>query len=358
MVPKIKPITQKKQIDTLWNSLVKSAFDFFERAVDEHKTSPKYAILHLATSVELFLKARLMAEHWTLIISPKMTPTFDQLKSGDFQSVTPSEAIKRLNGVLPAERHVTKDAQTEFESLALERNKIAHFFHDDLDKESRLKNIVQRQCRVWFHVHRLLTLVWHAEFRRFSARLNKLDATMRGQRKFLETIFKNVANELKKHRDEGYPVTQCPACRLEALKVQDLEEFTWGHCIVCQYQNNLLKVTCPDCSQKEVFLEHGYDKCPCGHKFTPEELGDLLDGASRPTDDTGHGWMSIYCCECETDTVYEFDGQYVCLNCMQEWDEISVCDWCSECSTGDTGGSYLYGCGACEGNLGFMGESD
>jgi hypothetical protein len=176
------------QVHKLWTSLVESAFDFFERAVQEHSNSPKYAILHLAASVELFLKARLMAEHWTLIVSPKKSPTFDQLRAGDFVSVTLSEAMERIHGVLTPEEAVGKDAAAEFSALATERNKIAHFFHSGLDGDESSKSIIQRQCRVWMYLHRLLADAWKKTFVGFDQRLQKLDSKMREERKFLKTI--------------------------------------------------------------------------------------------------------------------------------------------------------------------------
>ncbi|MEQ9460440.1 MAG: hypothetical protein RIG82_05770 [Phycisphaeraceae bacterium] len=349
--------TRKKDVETLWTSLVESAFDFFERAVEEHNDSPKYAILHLAASVELFLKARLMAEHWTLIVSPKKPPTFDQLQSGDFVSVTLSEAIERLRGVLPPDAAVTKDAAAEFADLATERNKIAHFFHSGLDGDEKPRNIVQRQCRVWLHLHRLLANVWKDTFAGFDKRLSKLDRKMREERKFLKTIFEDAKPELEKHRKAGHPVLKCPACEFKALALQDTERYTSGQCLVCRYQNTLMRVRCPDC-EKDVLIENGYDHCSeCGHAFTPHETGALI-GGEEPGDDTGHGTLPINCCECGTDEVYEVDGRYVCMNCMQEWDEIEVCEWCSEYNTGDMEGSYLHGCSMCEGMLGWKGDKD
>jgi len=349
---------REKRTGELWTSLVESAFDFFERAVDEHDSAPKYAILHLATSVELFLKARLMAEHWTLIASPKKTPTFDQLKSGDFQSVTPDEAVERINSVLPNEYHVAKDAENEFRSLVQERNKVAHFFHAGLNGKTQPQGILQRQCRVWFHMQRLLTKVWEKQFKAFANRLDKLDTTMRGQRKFLNAIFENATDELNQHQDAGLLVASCPACGFEALMVSDGQELTSGRCAVCRYQSSLLRLTCPECKTEDILLEHGYDSCPnCNHAFTPEELSELLH-VSRPDDGTGFRSLSIYCCDCETDEVYELDGRYVCLNCMQEWDEISMCDWCSEYTTGNTEDSYFYGCPACGGRRGDLDDKD
>jgi uncharacterized Zn ribbon protein len=354
---KASPRTRAKDVEVLWTSLVESAFDFFERAVNEHDTAPKYATLHLATSVELFLKARLMGEHWTLIISPKKSPTFGQLKAGDFISVTPTEAVERLRGVLPPEESVSKDASAEFADLANERNKIAHFFHSGLDGEETPHSIIQRQCRVWLHLHRLLSSVWKSTFSRFDKRLGELDRKMREERKFLKTIFEDAKPELAKHRKDDLPVMKCAACEFESLALRDSDRYTSGQCLVCRYQNTLMRVECPSC-ENEVLLENGYDQCSeCGHSFTPHEAGELV-GGELPSDDTGHGSMSINCGECGTDEVYEIDGHYVCFNCMQEWSEIFICEWCNEYNTGDMEDSFLLGCSMCDGHAGHIRNKD
>lgn len=357
-MPKKLIAGRAREVQLLWKSVVESAFDFFGRAVDEHDTAPKYAILHLAASVELFMKARLMAEHWTLIVSPKTTPTFDDLKAGNFISVTLNESIERLNGVLAPEEAVAKDVLAEFSDLAKERNKIAHFFHGDLDGDERPRSVIQRQCRVWFHLHRLLSQVWSNAFRDFSKRLDALDRKMREERKFLKTIFENVKAELAKHSESGLPVMQCPVCRLDALTLSDSEQYTSSRCLVCRYQHALLRVQCPECEKDDVLLEHGYDHCPeCGYSFTPTEVGDLI-GAELLRDEGGHGTQSIYCSDCETDDVFQIDGRYVCLNCMQEWDEISQCEWCSEYNTGDMDNSFFQGCAVCDGHAGYHKDRD
>lgn len=348
---------RESQIQMLWKSLVNSAFDFFERAVRQHNSAPKYAILHLAASVELFLKARLMAEHWTLIISPKKAPTFEQLRTGDFLSVTLSEAIERIQGVLTSEETVSKDAALEFEALAKERNKIAHFFHSGLDGDENSRSIIQRQCRVWLYLHRLLAESWREHFAEFEARLKKLDDKMREERKFLKTIFDDAGPELEKHSKAGLPVAKCPACEFKALLLQYSEPYTGGRCLVCRVQHAFLRLECPECKQ-EVLIESGYGRClECGHSFTPEEAGELI-GGERPEDDTGYSTLSVYCSNCQRDSVYEKDGRYLCTSCMEEWDEIEQCGFCNEYNTGDLEGSYVHGCAACDGMIAWKGDKD
>tara|TARA_B100000965_G_scaffold361709_1_gene343253 strand:+ start:503 stop:721 length:219 start_codon:yes stop_codon:yes gene_type:complete len=64
-----KFISQKKQTkEELFDSLVKNAIDFLDSSLDDLEKRPKNSIVDFYTSIELFLKARLMDEHWTLIL--------------------------------------------------------------------------------------------------------------------------------------------------------------------------------------------------------------------------------------------------------------------------------------------------
>ena len=352
-----KADARSSQIKGLWQDLVVSAFDFFEQAVEQHDKSTKYATLHLATSAELFLKARLMAEHWALIVSPKNSPDFQQLRSGDFQSVTIKEAFDRLRGVLPAEEAVSKEAEIEFDALATERNKVAHFFHSGFDDKTKHREILQRQCRVWLHLHRLLTENWASTFSQFTQRLQSLDRKMRRERKFLQTVFDHVFPELQKQKKSGKPVETCPSCGFESFVLDASTSFAHGKCPVCDYQQAVMSFECPSC-EKQIIIESGYAYCPeCRHAFTPAEVSEVL-GGTRPDDDTGYCSRPVNCCECATDSVYFLNDRYVCLNCMEECEEISACQWCNEFNTGDTEMSYLNGCSMCDGLLGWKGDRD
>jgi hypothetical protein len=55
--------------DTIFDSIVKNAIDFMKHSVKEIEKEPKYAVIHFCSSVELFFKARLMCEHWSLIFA-------------------------------------------------------------------------------------------------------------------------------------------------------------------------------------------------------------------------------------------------------------------------------------------------
>ena len=86
----------------MFNRLVENALDFLFEAISEIKEQPKYSVIHFYAAVELFVKARLMNEHWTLVITKRQEPDWDKFVAGDFQSVSLDEASLKSNGWLIA----------------------------------------------------------------------------------------------------------------------------------------------------------------------------------------------------------------------------------------------------------------
>ena len=61
--------TAAKRTDEFFDSLVQNAIDFARRSVSEIRRSPKYSMIHFCAALELFLKARLLREHWSLVVT-------------------------------------------------------------------------------------------------------------------------------------------------------------------------------------------------------------------------------------------------------------------------------------------------
>ena len=108
------------------DSIVNNGFDFFRKSLAEIEDETKFSVIHFFAAVELFLKARLMAEHWSLVVSKD--PSWDSFERGDFKSVTLDECLDRL--VKIARSPVSADDTRRFKQLAKHRNKIVHFHHE------------------------------------------------------------------------------------------------------------------------------------------------------------------------------------------------------------------------------------
>ncbi|HCF4357008.1 TPA: hypothetical protein NIE44_006145, partial [Pseudomonas aeruginosa] len=170
-----------KQHD-IFDSLARNAFDFLERGIEEFDKSPKYSVIHFCAAVEMLLKARLMREHWSLIVAKPEQANLAKFMAGDFASVTMDEARARIRDV--AGEDIGSDAFTSFRALANHRNKMIHFFHADMEEDAQAKElIVAEHCRSWFHLHGLL-LRWGNYFSDFWPEISRADRSMKKHRKY------------------------------------------------------------------------------------------------------------------------------------------------------------------------------
>ena len=134
-----------------FDSLTRNAFDFLERGIAEFDKMPKYSVIHFCAAVEMLLKARLMKEHWSLIVSKPDQANLAKFMAGDFISVTLEDCSARIRDV--AGEDIGDDAYNSFRTLAKHRNKMVHFFHPEMDSVSKAKaqivaEIGRASCRV------------------------------------------------------------------------------------------------------------------------------------------------------------------------------------------------------------------
>uniref|UniRef100_E6QVY8 Uncharacterized protein n=1 Tax=mine drainage metagenome TaxID=410659 RepID=E6QVY8_9ZZZZ len=114
------------------------------------------------------MKARLLHEHWTLILTKPEDADLLKFQKGDFHSVSLKEAQKRLTSII--QQGLTKDEFDCFLALGDHRNRMVHFFHPDQHaSKSEIEKIVSQQCRAWFYLHRVLTQRWNGVFAGYRA---------------------------------------------------------------------------------------------------------------------------------------------------------------------------------------------
>lgn len=137
--------------------LTNNAIDFLNRAIDDFKAQPKYSIINFHTAVELFLKARLLREHWSLIVSK--SPDRQKFDAGDFMSVTFDEACVRLQNIVQSP--VPERARKNFDAIRKHRNKMVHFFHDaDSGIGPAIEVIAREQLRAWYGRANPYEMLW------------------------------------------------------------------------------------------------------------------------------------------------------------------------------------------------------
>lgn len=343
----------------MFESLVENAIDFMKVSLRELRSSPKYSVIHFCSAVEIFFKARLMAEHWSLVVAKPESATLPRFQEGEFKSVTLDHAITRLENI--AGETFSKSAKETFAVLRKHRNKLVHFFHGEYvntANQQAIDLIVSEQCRAWLHLHKLLTSQWKQHFVNFSNQISELDKLIHEHRKFLSEKFKSLAPKLKALRAKDVRIVTCSACGFSAsFQTEDLPPIKDCLCMVCGAYDRYLYMPCPDCRIDQVYAGDGDIECAdCGksitvddiiEKFTPIEFQKPLN---RPSED-----LLAYCHYCDhfNPSVVKLSNDWICLACLESHYEPDHCGWCNDYITGDLEGSGYFGCPHCEGKRGW-----
>jgi hypothetical protein len=359
---------RKIKSQEIFDSLVKNAIDFLIRSVSELETNPKYSIINFCTAVELFLKSRLMLEHWSLIFDDPKQAHLDKFLQGDFKSVTMEGAIVRLKGI--AALKFDKNEEECFKTIRNHRNQLVHFFNKAYSNESNageLETVALEECKGWFYLSQLLREKWKDDFSDYTHEIEKLDKSMSGIRKYLQVKFDALLPEIEIKRKRGASFGVCTSCRFISSEEKILTEISQfsDHllssscsCLVCGYKarNRELKVSCPDCENGKIGI-HDLGEGECEDCEYLISLDELLDRFAK-VNYLGSGEFEenrAYCSFCEyldQPTVVPFEKIWLCLSCLEHYDEVGWCEYCNEHVAGDLEDSFLSGCLMCEGQMG------
>lgn len=338
----------------MFKSLVKNAIDFLQHSIIEIDKNPKYSIIHFFAAIELFLKARLMLEHWALIYLNPKEANLQDFNNGKFYSVGMDEAINRLKNI--AGIHFSDEEYKSYNEIKIHRNKLVHFYLPNYEENVNsevIQNVVSEECKAWLSLHRLLTRRCKKEFKDFLEEINKLNLSMHHQRAYLKVKYDNIKNDIQKGKSRGIEFRECESCGFEAAKV-DLsnEPLIEIQCLVCKARNKFLNVKCPNCNNNICVYEFGNGICSkCGEEIDINYLLDQFGTHQAPKDfmvQPDHA----FCSECEyieKSTVVPFGENYLCLACLSIHNSVNNCQWCNELVTGDLSDSYLLGCFMCDG---------
>ena len=326
-----------------------NAFDFLKRSVEEIEKYPKYSLIHFAAAIELLLKARLMCEHWSLVVDRISQASREAFLSGKCKTVGLDEAIRRLKKI--CNQSIPEEAADQFIQLAAHRNRLVHFFHEAGVKGAKpdlVEEIVKEQCNCWFYMDRLLD-TWKDEFVRFDQEIAQMRWRMKANRSFLAVAFERFKPELAKDRNAGTVLRPCRSCGYEASRVHKLSNLLFtASCLVCSLSDTFVEVSCPAKCGATIQIASDLDSnraCEqCGHDVTASELYEIMD--------TDRSYRSINCAFCSSnESVVPHGSTYVCTKCVSCGD-VAECEWCNELQLGDDDLEFsgMTGCEFCDGH--------
>jgi hypothetical protein len=354
--PKSVPVDE-----AVFRDLVGSAFEFLERAIEEIEHSPKFSTIHFATAVELFLKARLMREHWALIVDHPDKASRQQFLEGRVITVTPRQAIGRLREI--AAVTISAEAHRTFEAISERRNRMIHFVHDTPDAKKRaalVNEIVLEQHRGWFHLEQLLT-DWTDHLGWAAKRLQNARQAMKKYDRFLRVRFEGLEAKIKAEIAAGARFVSCQSCELRAARCTPVsEQIARLSCVVCDVPGVLFEIPCTNEDCRGIVSFTGVHelpaKCPvCATEYGADEIGELLD-TDPATTDNYFEQVAINCAHCMGyHSVVKHHAAFVCTECFEVEDAMAVCEFCNEgqIGGGDLEYSYRTGCEFCDGAQGW-----
>jgi hypothetical protein len=348
-----RPLRYRKPdpADALFDSLVRNAINFLRKSVQELEKFPKYSVIHFCMALELFLKARLLREHWALVVSKVEKASLQSFQSGNFVSVTMDECLQRLTAI--ANESLLPHELECFRTVRDHRNKLVHFFHPDYQPpfdKSILAQIVSQQCKAWFYLHRLLTLKWVTQFAAYRRQIIGLQNLIQSNQHFLSSKFKALKPEIEAAKKKGAIFVACCACSFEAARVRSrrlplIEE----NCLICGSQSRFLEIPCPKCRKTIRVVGGGCGECE--NCETAIDLDYQINNVSGKEDPKEEGSIAR-CSECENfepSVVPLGDGEHLCLACITLHDQVEHCGWCGELITGDASETSVFGCFFCPG---------
>ncbi|MCS6305988.1 MAG: hypothetical protein H8K07_20335 [Nitrospira sp.] len=339
---------------SLFDSLVSNAINFLTFSIRDFKTRPKYSIIHFCSGLEIFLKARLLQEHWSLILKKPDEASFTQFQKGTFNSATMDETIRRLQNVV-GDIFTGEELQC-FQKVRDHRNKVVHFYHTAYTKKASdklLEEIAAEQCKAWFYLHGRITGPWRQRFLQYQARIGKLNNRLHGHRIFLKAKYTALKSEISKKLAAGVEVINCSSCGFNSYEAAEIGgPFYEGQCLVCTARRSFLRISCPKCNEESDIDDLTNASCDNEDCESVITLDDVLKKYTPPYDPRdGDESPLSYCASCEhpEESVIPLNDEYVCCMCRKWYENVEECNWCGMTIAGfDPQFSALYGCFLCE----------
>lgn len=337
-----------------FENLVRNGVDFLEKAMSQLDSDPKHSVINFYTAVEIFLKAPLVREHWTLVVADR-EPDRHKYGVGDFVSVSFEEACSRLAKTL--KRPLQKSAKDAFDRVRQHRNRMVHFYHSGLDGKQR-DEIKLEQAKAWFELSRFIADTWREHFQPFVTDFQTMERTLIANNHYAKAKYESLKAKIEGLKQGGSAFEECPRCHTNACRVEDeAPRLTSRHCLVCFYGETQLQINCPECGDSDQYMEpyDGFSCEECGCEVKGQsEIFDLIDqNRFRGTKDGLDADTPANCDECQGyHTVCEYEGGYLCTNCFAFFDAVGQCEWCNEPMTGDSEHTYVTGCEHCDGYAG------
>jgi hypothetical protein len=365
-----KFIKQSKQNKDEWfNSVVRNAFIFLKQSVNNLDVNPRSSIIDLYTAIELLFKARLMKEHWSLILTRPDEANITSFENGDFHSVYLEQSEKRLTNI--CKESFKKEAMKNFKALGEHRNQIVHFAHTGF--KGNTEELVIEHWGAWFYLHDLIKNQWHDIFSDYQELFDTLHKKIQNQKPFLKVRFKAIFDKIEIEKKKGNEVENCPSCSFVGAVIIDTNY--WGknfQCMVCDVKDEIPRsiettIQCQHCMANTPYFMLEEHKCHSCKKFISreyalkeytkiyrkdydeeEEKEAIEEGLAFDDADALYPIGFCHGCQADVPSVVKVDDLDICVFCEIRGWRIVFCDNCDTYVTGDIDKIKYFACHFCE----------
>tara|TARA_R110001592_G_scaffold11423_1_gene56448 strand:+ start:380 stop:1522 length:1143 start_codon:yes stop_codon:yes gene_type:complete len=358
-----KFVNQKKQNKDDWfNSVVKNAILFLKSSIEHLESSPRNSVIDLYTAIELLFKARLMKEHWSLIITRPEDARITSFENGDFHSVYLEQSEKRLKNICGEK--FKKEAMDNFKAIGEHRNQIVHFAHTGFGEKKNV--VILEHWASWYYLYDLLSTQWAETFNDYRKHFEELNKRIYRNNEFLKVKYDAIKNEIDIEKNKGNEVVSCPSCQLNSAVIKKVNY--WGkdfECLVCDVKDEIpmeikASIPCNHCNEQVTYFLLPDEKCNHCQNTISKEYAlseytklyriDYVDEGEEEDDDLDCCYPIGHChnCESETPSVVVINGIEVCVFCKVQGWRIMLCERCDEYVTGDSDKIVYFACHLCE----------
>ncbi|MGW0206695.1 serine/arginine repetitive matrix protein 1 [Streptomyces sp. NPDC003233] len=315
---------------------VRNGLDYLESVVEhldenESDVTPrdvKYAVLHLQAAVEVLLKARLLAEHWTLVFTHPGEAKRKELEDASLNSVSTDKAITRLRNIVGVP--ITDKEQKALTKLTEDRNKLQHFglTHNARAVEARAGAVLD--FLIHFIEGQLMPYLDEPEATETEQSLDRLREGLNNINSYVRERMNRIGGELKAEGVENRTI-ECVSCEEMALVLQPRTASglpdDWGGRATCRF---------------------------CSTSWPPEGLHLHFSGRTQ-----GVPWEQADICPTCGEAALGYNVRvrsegtnpvYFCFACATAFTTLVPCDGCTRVVDG-SGVTGAVWCGLCETHL-------
>lgn len=351
-------------------SLLNNAFDYLQKSSVEFENEPKYSLINFFNAVEIFLKARLVAEHWSLIVESENI-SYQKFKDGESKTLDFEQLCKRINGI-NQQKEIDTNTTDAFNSLRKERNKLIHFTHNIVNESNKQKKNELKEkfavieLRAWYYL-KLLLSVWTDKFGQYDVKthVDQFENRITDIKKYIDLKYEAMKPIIEQEINKGKSVIDCVICGKHSAVIINKKNrnIQLYKCFVCEneVENYEAELKCRSCNKIFKYNLGYYNigdciACECGYKISSQEIIEqTLEQFSPDQKRIIFQPIDINCGNCDGyHSVVRLGDMYMCVDCGYiQYEAPLVCECCNEAIIGlsdcDSLKRYIFGCGFCEG---------